>query len=204
MLYKEREKPRIRGKCSKIACNIIITRKPKRTNEPIYFLIFVDWQFCGDHQYGRTQWAQGVSVAFKNEHSGSGDDNTTYPAAVTIMLPYHAWCFERLDPNNNRTELSQKNIFWDLCVCTILLLFTIVLCDMGPEVKSSTTLQLLANWTIKRPPFLSPFRTPPAIHCLYNRLIAIHAILPPRILRPYLFVLIAHLSPHVAVLVQII
>mmetsp|Transcript_9425 Transcript_9425/g.17142 ORF Transcript_9425/g.17142 Transcript_9425/m.17142 type:complete len:207 (+) Transcript_9425:178-798(+) len=34
--------------------------------------------------------AQGVSVAFKNEHSGSGDDNTTYPAAVTITLPYHA------------------------------------------------------------------------------------------------------------------
>ena len=34
--------------------------------------------------------AQGVGVAFENEHSGSGEDNTTYPAAVTITLPYGA------------------------------------------------------------------------------------------------------------------
>jgi hypothetical protein len=31
--------------------------------------------------------AQGVGVAFENEHTGSGDDNTKYPAAVTITLP---------------------------------------------------------------------------------------------------------------------
>ena len=34
--------------------------------------------------------ARGVSVAFKNQYTGSGEDNTTYPAAVTITLPYHA------------------------------------------------------------------------------------------------------------------
>ena len=34
--------------------------------------------------------AQGVGVAFENEHSGSGENNTTYPAAVTITLPYGA------------------------------------------------------------------------------------------------------------------
>lgn len=32
--------------------------------------------------------AQGVGVAFENERSGSGDDNTVYPAAVTITLPH--------------------------------------------------------------------------------------------------------------------
>ena len=31
--------------------------------------------------------AQGVGVAFENEHTSSGDDNTYYPAAVTITLP---------------------------------------------------------------------------------------------------------------------
>ena len=34
--------------------------------------------------------AQGVGVAFENEHSGSGENNTYYPAAVTITLPYGA------------------------------------------------------------------------------------------------------------------
>ena len=34
--------------------------------------------------------ARGVSVTFKNQHTGSGEDNTTYPAAVTITLPYHS------------------------------------------------------------------------------------------------------------------
>ena len=34
--------------------------------------------------------AQGVGVAFENEHTSSGDDNTYYPAAVTITLPYGA------------------------------------------------------------------------------------------------------------------
>ena len=31
--------------------------------------------------------AQGVEVDFENEHSSSGDDNTWYPAALTITLP---------------------------------------------------------------------------------------------------------------------
>ena len=34
--------------------------------------------------------AQGVGVAFENEHTGSGESNTYYPAAVTITLPYGA------------------------------------------------------------------------------------------------------------------
>ena len=33
--------------------------------------------------------AQGLLVAFRNAYTGSGEDNTHYPAAVTITLPYH-------------------------------------------------------------------------------------------------------------------